>query len=282
MTKGSSVFAMDDVPQINRSMQLKLRADSHRDGAQHDLARRDDARRAPALDMVLPALATVALTRRYGSRKILDQVGFELAHGEIGLLTGDNGSGKTTLLKCLAGVLAPSEGAVRCYGCNIEADPRRRRLVGFVAHQGGVYHELTVIENLRLAARLYGCWPVERRIASALDGAGLRDIAEVRTDRLSQGWRQRTAIARALIHDPLILLLDEPFSALDEAGRSWLANYLAGLRRRGRAVLLSAHADSLARSLADREFMLRDGRLFEREPRSLQQSPLAPARRAAA
>ena len=162
------------------------------------------------------ALAARGLRRSFGRATVLHDLDLELAPGEALAVAGPNGAGKTTLLRLLAGLLRPTSGEVMILGRPLRDGPDVRRAVGFLSHQSLLYDDLTLQENLAFAARLYG---IERPLEAArhaLEAAGLGDRAGESPARLSRGLLQRAALARALIHQPRVLLLDEPFTALDE------------------------------------------------------------------
>lgn len=227
----------------------------------------------------LPALAVQGLSKRLTGRAVLRNVDFEIDVGQLVLLRGGNGSGKTTLLRCLAGSWRADSGEVLWFGVPHESlEPKSRRILGVVAHQSLVYPDLTARENLCFAARMYGL-PAPTSIASRwIERADLTRWADHPAARLSQGTRQRLAIARGLLHDPLIVLLDEPFTALDDASRAWFVELLIELRTRGRSIVFTTHAELPHERIIDRVLELRDGRAFECDrPRG----DFASARRAA-
>ena len=156
-------------------------------------------------------------------------------------LTGANGAGKTTLLGCLASVLRPDGGEVRWFGRLAGRDVALHRWIGMVAHESGLYSHLTLRENLVFAARMSGVDNPRHRADQWLDMTGLTPHADVLPTRLSRGMRQRLAVARALIHDPPLLLLDEPFTGLDAAGARMAAD-AAGRPARPRTHDLFRHA----------------------------------------
>jgi ABC-type transport system involved in cytochrome c biogenesis ATPase subunit len=153
--------------------------------------------------------------------------------GESLLLRGSNGAGKTTLLRCLASSVRPTSGAVWWFGHRVCDDPSLRRLIGMVAHESRLYPQLTLRENLLLAARLYAVDAPGGQADRLLDETGMAAHANRRPAEVSRGMRQRVSVARTLIHQPRILLLDEPFSGLDLAGRGWLRQQLAGIAPAG-------------------------------------------------
>jgi heme exporter protein A len=177
-----------------------------------------------------PALRLVELRRDYGERTALDGVGLELAHGETLLVLGPNGAGKTTLLRILATLLRPSGGEVHALGCSLPSEAwKLRGRIGLLGHEPLLYRDLSGAENLRFHARLHGLRGErgEARIAQLLAAVGMQRRAEQRVAELSAGMRQRLAICRCVLHEPELLLLDEPDSNLDAEGRE-LARALIG------------------------------------------------------
>ncbi len=168
-----------------------------------------------------PAVSVAALRRDYGERTALDGVDFELAAGGTLLVLGPNGAGKTTLLRILATLLRPSGGEVRALGCTLPGEAwKLRGRIGFLGHEPLLYRELSGRENLRFHARLQGIeGGGEARIAALLTAAGMQRRADERVAELSAGMRQRLAICRCVLHEPELLLLDEPDSNLDAEGR---------------------------------------------------------------
>ena len=176
------------------------------------------------------AVAVAGLRRDYGERTALDGVGFELARGETLLVLGPNGAGKTTLLRILATLLRPSGGEVRALGCRVPDEAwKLRGRIGFLGHEPLLYRDLSGRENLRFHARLQGLRgeAVETRIDGLLAAVGMERRADERVAGLSAGMRQRLAICRCVLHQPDLLLLDEPDSNLDAEGRE-LARGLIG------------------------------------------------------
>jgi heme exporter protein A len=163
------------------------------------------------------------LGRRFGEKRVLDGVDLDLPRGAFLLVTGPNGSGKTTLLRLVAGLLVPTAGEL-----HVEA-PRAK--VGYLGHEPLVYRELTALENLDLYGRLYRVPERRERIGMLLERFGLWEARNRHADTFSRGMLQRLALCRTLLHDPDLLVLDEPFSALDEEGAALLDRELAELRR---------------------------------------------------
>ncbi len=210
-------------------------------------------------DCCLP-LQAKGLSKQYGFRAVLRDVTLQLSAGELVGLLGPNGSGKTTLLGCLASVIRPTEGEVRWFGEAV-LDASRRGWIGLVSHQSRLYPQLSLQENLVFAARMHRVDEAVPTVMRVLQRVGLEAHAGKLPSQVSQGMRQRVAISRALLHDPSIVLLDEPFTGLDVAGRSWLVERLIDLKRSGRAICLVTHDVARLSGLADRYWQLEGGRL---------------------
>ena len=173
------------------------------------------------------------LERRYGAKRVLRGLDLDVARGDFTVVTGANGSGKTTLLRLVSGLAAPTGG-------ELTVDVERAQL-GYLAHEPLVYRELTAIENLVLYARLYRVPEARERTGMLLERFGLWDARNERASTYSRGMLQRLALCRALLHEPTLLLLDEPYSGLDAEGADLLDRELA--ERRGRATFLVATHD---------------------------------------
>lgn len=176
------------------------------------------------------------LAKRYGERRVFAGVDVELDRGGLLLVTGPNGSGKTTLLRVLAGLVAPSAG-------ELQLPPRET--IGYLGHEPLVYRELTPLENLTLFGRLYRVAERRERIGMLLERFGLWEVRHERVATFSRGMQQRLGLCRVLLHEPELLLLDEPANALDEDGLALLRSVL---EERGRAVAVATHDP---RSVAD-------------------------------
>jgi heme exporter protein A len=171
-----------------------------------------------------------ALEKRYGDKRVLHGVDFELARDGFLVVTGPNGSGKTTLLRLCVGLAAPTRGELR-----VDVDRGR---IGFLTHEPLVYRELTAVENLDLYGRLYHVPERRERIGMLLERFGLWGARHARAGSYSRGMLQRLALCRAFLHEPLLLVLDEPYSGLDSDGAALLDGELAERRS---AVLLATH-----------------------------------------
>ena len=215
--------------------------------------------------MPLPVALSLSDVRvRYGSRIAIDGVSLEVHRGEIVGLLGPNGSGKSTLLAVAAGVLDPGEGSAKIEGIDRASDPIGFAYrVGLVPQECGLYDELTAIDNLVLFGKLYGLSGSElrRRVTRVLNRVRLTDRAADRISTFSGGMKQRLNLAVALIHDPLVLLLDEPTAALDPASRDAFFADLTYLRDDGHAVLLTTHHLDEAELGCDRVAILNGGKL---------------------
>jgi len=211
-----------------------------------------------------PAIRASRLSKLFGTRAVLNRLDLEVAEGESVALTGANGAGKTTLLCCLASILRPTEGQIEWFGRSTVSDPNAKRLIGVAAHESFLYPHLTLRENLIFAARMCDVQKPGDRAEQLLREISLHAHAHRFPTQISKGMRQRLAIARALVHDPPILLLDEPFSGLDTAGTDWLMGLLEDLHRRGRTVCFAMHDEARVRRLADRVLHIESGRAWER------------------
>ncbi len=204
------------------------------------------------------------VSRHFGRRRALSQITFSCRAGEVLGLLGPNGAGKSTLLAIVSTLLRPSTGHL-LYGAH---DPSRagaplRQRLGWLGHDLQLYPELTARENLTFFARLQGVAAVDARVARALADARLESRADDLVSGFSRGMRQRLALERALLHDPRLLLLDEPFTGLDGPSTAALALRLARLAGEGRLVMLATHEVDLADDVLSRAIILRDGRLID-------------------
>jgi ABC-type multidrug transport system ATPase subunit len=199
------------------------------------------------------------LTHRYGSRTVLNNLHLEIAEGQSVAIVGANGSGKTTLLRCMAGLARIQGGEVRWFGRPSADSPASRSLIGMAAHDGFLYPHLTARENLIFAARMNAVFHPDRQADALIQASGLEPYALRQARKLSRGIRQRLSILRAMVHDPKLLIFDEPFAALDAAGMNWLCAILQELRRNERTLCFTTHDLLLAQTHADRTLELRRG-----------------------
>jgi heme exporter protein A len=215
-----------------------------------------------------PVIALTRIVRHYGGVAALDGVDLRIAAGESILLLGPNGAGKTTLLRLLALLHPPTAGDYLLFG-----EPTRRggdrmaqrRRLGFLAHQTWLYEHLTAEENLRFYAGLYGSAPGITALHAALDAVGLRHRREDAVRTFSRGMQQRLALARVLLHDPDLLLLDEPFTGLDREGAGRL-QALVRTHAASRTLILATHDFAEALPLCTRLVVLADGRVAADRP----------------
>jgi heme exporter protein A len=191
-----------------------------------------------------PLIYARKLGRAFGARRVIRDLDLDLRRGGFLLVTGPNGSGKTTLLRLVAGLLVPTAGELRV------DSPRDR--VGFLGHEPLVYRELTALENLDLYGRLYRVPERRERIGMLLERFGLWDARNQRADSFSRGMLQRLALCRTLLHDPDLLVLDEPFSALDEEGAALLDRELAELKPRATVLVATHDPERIAALATDR------------------------------
>ena len=204
------------------------------------------------------------VSRYFGRRRALSKVSLTCRRGEIVGLLGPNGAGKSTLLSLLSTLARPTSGAIY-YGerTSSEHGDGLRARIGVLGHDLFLYSDLTARENLEFFGQLYGVMPLEVRVAAALAAANLEERAIDRVSSFSRGMRQRLALERALLHDPRLVLLDEPFTGLDEASAARLVQRLARLRADGAIVLMATHDFEHADGLIDRMVCLRDGKARE-------------------
>jgi ABC-type multidrug transport system ATPase subunit len=207
-------------------------------------------------------LSITDLCRNFGRRRALVRVRLECTAGEIVGLLGPNGAGKSTLLSVVSTLLTPSSGEVRYGGRTAsEAGPTLRGRLGLLSHDLHLYPELSAFENLTFFAQLYGLSNTPALVARALDRAGLGERRDDEVAGFSRGMRQRLALERALLHGPRLLLLDEPFTGLDDASAWALVDRLRELRADGRIILLATHDLDVAETVLDRAAVLKEGRL---------------------
>jgi len=207
-------------------------------------------------------IAIRALSKSFGLKSVLRGIDLSVAPGEFVALLGPNGAGKTTLLRIVATLSRPNTGEVKVGGLSLTTHASAaRRLLGVVSHQPLLYGELTAEENLRFYARMYRVEAAETRISAVLDQVGLarqrRDL--VRT--FSRGMQQRLAIARATLHQPQVMLFDEPHTGLDQDAATMLDDVLRSVTAAGRTVMMITHDLARGLALSDRVAILRRGKI---------------------
>ena len=212
--------------------------------------------------MDFTSLTLTDVSRHFGRRRALTQVSFTAEAGQIVALLGANGAGKSTLLSIVATLLDPSSGEVRYGGVTARegSHPLRGR-IGLLGHDLYLYPELTASENLRFFADLYGLDAPADRVGRALASAALEERANDPVSSFSRGMRQRLAVERALLHEPRLVLLDEPFTGLDDLSSESFRARLRGLRSRGAIVIVTTHELEAIDPIVDTAYLLSRGRL---------------------
>ena len=206
-------------------------------------------------------LNVTELRKSYDGLVAVRALTFAVPPGEVLGLVGPNGAGKTTTLRCLAGILRPSAGRVEVAGIDLAADPvAAKRRLAFVPDEPHLFDYLTVEEHLRFVARLYHVADAERKAAPLLEELELTAKRRALPDELSRGMKQKLAIACALLHDPQVLLVDEPLTGLDPVGIRRMKATIAARARAGAAVVLSSHLLHLVEQLCTRILVVRQGR----------------------
>jgi heme ABC exporter ATP-binding subunit CcmA len=208
----------------------------------------------------MSALAVDRVWKFYGDYPALRDISFTVEPGRCVALLGRNGAGKTTLIRILAGLSRASRGAVRVFGQDA-FDRSTRARIGFIGHGISIYDELSAMENLRLFAQLYGLENPAATALSWLERTGLDRVKDSLVREFSRGMRQRLAVARAFLHNPQLLLLDEPFTSLDDRAIALLQGLLRGALGEGRTVLMSTHQLREAMELATDVVLVNRGRL---------------------
>jgi ABC-type multidrug transport system ATPase subunit len=217
-------------------------------------------RAVPAFDF--DRLSVEAVSRHFGRRRALSRVTFSATSGTLTGLLGPNGAGKSTLLAILATLAAPTSGDVRYGEATAKGHGARiRGRIGALGHDLYLYPELSARENLAFFARLYAKDDVRRRVEAALVRAGLQERGDELVSGFSRGMRQRLALERALLHEPRLLLLDEPFTGLDDASTRALVGRLTSLRDAGVILIVTTHDLDVIDGVLDQAVFLRDGRV---------------------
>ncbi len=201
------------------------------------------------------------IVKQFGRFAALRGVTTSFEAGKFYVVLGDNGAGKSTMLRVIAGLTRPTRGTVEIFGsANIKAAAAQ---LGYMAHASLLYDEMSGMENLRYFAHLYGMTD-DRKCEAAMASVGLDPTLGRRVDQYSQGMRQRLSLARAVLHDPKILLLDEPFSNVDVVSAREMARLLGSMRDAGRTIFLVTHQAAVVEAVADESVWMQAGRIVER------------------
>ncbi|MFQ5811925.1 MAG: heme ABC exporter ATP-binding protein CcmA [Anaerolineae bacterium] len=209
------------------------------------------------------------LVKSFGGKMALDGVDLDVAEGEFLTLVGPNGAGKTTLIRILATLTRPTRGSVRVAGCDLTKQGNEvRRRIGLASHQTLLYDDLSAEENLRFYGRMYEVPKLEEGITALLQRVDLDHRRHDLVRTFSRGMQQRLSLARALLHDPAILLLDEPYTGLDQRAAEVLREVLISLAGRSRTVLMTTHNLERGLELCDRAAILVNGRIVHQADKS--------------
>jgi len=215
-----------------------------------------------------PLIRVTGLRKTFGSHRVLDGLDLDVHAGEAVAMLGANGAGKTTLLKILATLIRPTRGtaAVAGHDCVRDAEGARPHL-GLVAHGSYVYEDLTALENLRFWTTLAGLSPAPAALAGALARVELERAADERVRTFSAGMKRRLSLARFVLAQPSVLLLDEPFAGLDQRAKKWLEEHLGSFKASGGAILMATHSFGRELAVADRLAILAGGAIALDTPR---------------
>jgi ABC-type multidrug transport system ATPase subunit len=206
------------------------------------------------------AVIVSSVVKQFGRFAALRAVSAEFDAGKFHAILGDNGAGKTTLLRALAGLASPTQGTISMFG---KAPQDSSREIGYMAHPSLLYDEMSGMENLRYFARLYGI-AGDERCAEVIRAVGLDPQLGRPVGQYSQGMRQRMSLARAILHDPKVLLLDEPFSNVDVHSARAMVHLLKDMRDSGKTIFVVTHQALLLEGVADEFVWMQDGRIVDR------------------
>ena len=216
------------------------------------------------------AIEVRGLTKTYGPQVVIRDLDLELPWGDFLIVFGPNGSGKTTLIKVLATITRPTQGEVSVGGFDLKKNPSAvRRNIGLVTHQPLLYADLTGRENLRFHGKMFGLTNLEERIQEASELMGVTSYLGRKVSILSHGMQKRLSLARAILHDPPILLLDEPETGLDQEGLEMLGQMMGVGQRGRRTVLMATHSLERGLALGNRVAILAGGKIAYHEERGL-------------
>ncbi|GEM48841.1 heme ABC exporter ATP-binding protein CcmA [Deinococcus cellulosilyticus] len=201
-------------------------------------------------------MQTLQLARRFAKSWVLRDITFSVEEGETVVLFGENGAGKTTLLRVLSGVLSPHRGEGRIFGYDLKDRRSVREHAFFLSNDQGLYADLTVLENLTFTAQMYG---VKTDLKAIVQRVGLEQAGGKRARELSSGMRKRALLGRMLIAPGPLLLIDEPFANLDEAGKQFVLSILQEAQQQNKTLIFTSHEPDLALQLTSRQYTLRGG-----------------------
>ena len=206
------------------------------------------------------------LSKKYQFQPVLDDLSLSVEDSDLCILIGANGAGKTTLLRIIASLVRPDAGEVMVGSRLISSDAAARRWIGYLGHQSLFYSDLNAVENLTHYARLYQLDDIPAVVTAAIEAVGLTPHRHKPVRTYSRGMQQRLSIARALLHDPSVLLLDEPYTGLDKEAAAFLDERLRQLHRPGRSILIAAHNPQRLLPIASHIAWLKDGRITQHLP----------------
>ncbi len=209
------------------------------------------------------------ITKNFGSMTVLDNVNFSVESGEFLTIVGPNGAGKTTLIKIMATLVNATGGTVEIGGFNVKKSPEKvRGIIGAISHNTYLYNELTAGENLKFFGRMYAIPEIDRRVDEVLGETGLSKRKHDRVGTFSRGMKQRLSIARAILHKPSVLLLDEPYTGLDQQASASLESVLNSLTGSGITTIMISHDLKRGLALADQVVIMASGTVAYHAPAS--------------
>lgn len=209
-------------------------------------------------------IETFNLTKAMGEKLIVKDVSLTINRGESAAVLGPNGAGKSTWLKLVAGLVRPTSGTIRVNGTNRKQDSYlQQKDLGYLGHQSFLYDQFSPYENLMYYAKLYGMKRPEKRIDELIERINLAYFKHEPVRSFSRGMVQRTAIARAILHEPELLLLDEPHTGLDQQSKAWFAAMIQDVKRNGTTVVMVTHEFDQMMNVCDRVVVFRNGRVTE-------------------
>ena len=209
------------------------------------------------------------LTKKFGNKTVFTDINFSVKNGDFLTIVGPNGAGKTTLLKIMATLVKATEGTVEIEGFDIKQSPEKvRGIIGVISHNTYLYSELTAVENLKFFGKMYAVPEIDTRLDDALEQTGLEHRKDDRVGTFSRGMKQRLSIARAILHKPAVLLLDEPYTGLDQQASASLESVLNSLTGSGITTIMISHDLKRSLALSDQVMILASGTVRYHAPAS--------------